>query len=68
MKKVRYNFDTGKAFISNVITQQGEGNIVANTAKKNADNSFYMVNAKSRFSLLSCPLLFSLSPKPILRE
>jgi len=46
MKKVRYNFDTGKAFISNVITQQGEGNIVANTAKKNADNSFYMVNAK----------------------
>ncbi|HHT29808.1 putative LPS assembly protein LptD [Petrimonas mucosa] len=46
MKKVRYNFDTGKAFISNVITQQGEGHIVANTAKKNADNSFYMVNAK----------------------
>ncbi|MEA5062410.1 MAG: putative LPS assembly protein LptD [Petrimonas sp.] len=46
MKKVRYNFDTGKAFISNVVTQQGEGNIVANTAKKNADNSFYMVNAK----------------------
>ncbi|MDO5665011.1 MAG: putative LPS assembly protein LptD [Bacteroidia bacterium] len=46
MKKVRYNFDTGKAFISNVITQQGEGYIVANTAKKNADNSFYMVNAK----------------------
>ncbi len=46
MKKVRYNFDTGKAHISNVITQQGEGHIVANTAKKNADNSFYMVNAK----------------------
>ena len=46
MKRVRYNFDTGKAFISNVITQQGEGYIVANTAKKNADNSFYMVNAK----------------------
>ncbi|MDO5523050.1 MAG: putative LPS assembly protein LptD [Bacteroidia bacterium] len=46
MKRVRYNFDSGKAFISNVITQQGEGHIVANTAKKNADNSFYMVNAK----------------------
>lgn len=46
MKKVQYNFDTGKAFISHVVTQQGEGNIVANTAKKNADNSFYMVNAK----------------------
>lgn len=46
MKKVRYNFNTGKAFISNVITQQGEGYIVANEAKKNPDNSFYMVNAR----------------------
>ncbi|WP_298652505.1 putative LPS assembly protein LptD [uncultured Proteiniphilum sp.] len=46
MKKVRYNFDTRKAFINNVITQQGEGHIVANEAKMNADNSFYMRNAK----------------------
>lgn len=46
MKAVKYNFETGKAFINNVITQEGEGHIVANTAKKNADNSFYMVNAK----------------------
>lgn len=46
MKRVKYNFETGKAFINNVITQEGEGHIVANTAKKNADNSFYMVNAK----------------------
>lgn len=46
MKRVKYNFETGKAFITNVITQEGEGHIVANTAKKNADNSFYMVNAK----------------------
>ena len=46
MKKVRYNFETRKAFINNVITQQGEGNIVANEAKMNADNSFYMRNAK----------------------
>ncbi len=46
MKKVRYNFKTRKAFINNVITQQGEGYIVAQDAKKNADNSFYMRNAK----------------------
>ena len=46
MKGVKYNFDTKKAFIHNVITQQGEGHIVANEAKKNADNSFYMRNAK----------------------
>lgn len=46
MKKVRYNFKTRKAFINNVITQQGEGHIVANEAKMNPDNSFYMRNAK----------------------
>ena len=46
MKKVRYNFETRKAFINHVITQQGEGHIVANEAKMNADNSFYMRNAK----------------------
>ncbi|NLX65286.1 MAG: LPS-assembly protein LptD, partial [Bacteroidales bacterium] len=46
MKKVRYNFETRKAFIHNVVTQQGEGNIVANEAKMNPDNSFYMRNAK----------------------
>lgn len=46
MKKVRYNFETRKAFIHNVVTQQGEGHIVANEAKMNADNSFFMRNAK----------------------
>jgi hypothetical protein len=46
MKQVKYNFETRKAFIHNVITQQGEGHIVANEAKMNADNSFYMRNAK----------------------
>lgn len=46
MKEVRYNFKTRKAFIHNVITQQGEGNIVANQAKMNPDQSFYMRDAK----------------------
>ena len=46
MKKVRYNFNTRKAFINNVVTQQGDGHIVANEAKMNPDNSFYMRNAK----------------------
>ncbi len=46
MKGVRYNFETRKAFIHNVITQQGEGHIVADEAKMNEDNSFYMRNAK----------------------
>jgi lipopolysaccharide assembly outer membrane protein LptD (OstA) len=46
MKKVRYNFQTRKAFINQVVTQQGEGYIVAKDAKMNPDNSFYMRNAK----------------------
>jgi lipopolysaccharide assembly outer membrane protein LptD (OstA) len=46
MKKVRYNFQTRKAFINQVVTQQGEGYIVAKDAKMNSDNSFYMRNAK----------------------
>lgn len=46
MKNMRYNFETEKAFINHVITQQGEGYIVANQSKKNPDNSFYMVDAK----------------------
>ena len=46
MKKVRYNFKTRKAFIHNIVTQEGEGNIVADVAKMNDDNSFYTQNAK----------------------
>ena len=46
MKGVKYNFKTERAFIANVVTEQGEGYIVANQAKKNDDNSFYMINAK----------------------
>ncbi len=46
MKGMKYNFKTEKAYITNVVTEQGEGYIVANQAKKNDDNSFYMLNAK----------------------
>ena len=46
MKTVSYNFKTKKGYIRNVITQEGEGYIVAEQAKKNADNSFFMCNGK----------------------
>ncbi|MGI6574169.1 MAG: putative LPS assembly protein LptD [Fermentimonas sp.] len=46
MKKVKYNFETEKAYIHGVITKQGEGNIVAKEAKMNPDKSFYMRDAK----------------------
>lgn len=46
MKAVSYNFKSKKGFIRNVITQQGEGYIVADMAKKNADDSFFMCDGK----------------------
>lgn len=46
MKSVNYNFKTKKGFIKNVVTQQGEGYIVAELAKKNADDSFFMCDGK----------------------
>lgn len=46
MKAVSYNFKSKKGFIRNVITQQGEGYIVADLAKKNADDSFFMCDGK----------------------
>lgn len=46
MKTVSYNFKTKKGYIRNVITQQGEGYIVADKAKKNADDTFFMCDGK----------------------
>ena len=45
-KTMKYNFKTKKGYITNVITTQGEGYIVANQAKKNEDNSFFMRDGK----------------------
>lgn len=46
MKSVSYNFKTKKGYIRHVITQQGEGYIVADRAKKNADDTFFMCDGK----------------------
>jgi len=46
MKTVSYNFKSKKGYIRNVITQQGEGYIVADKAKKNPDDSFFMCDGK----------------------
>jgi hypothetical protein len=51
-RTVRYNFQSQRAFIEHVVTQQGEGNIIAREAKRNADNSFYMRNAR----YTTCPV------------
>lgn len=41
-ESITYNFDTGKGFITNVITEQGEGYITAGKTKKMPDGSFFM--------------------------
>lgn len=41
-KTMRYNFKSGKGFITNVITQQGEGYITGGRSKKYDDNTFYL--------------------------
>lgn len=46
MEEVSYNFDTKKARITNMITQESEGFLHGTRIKKMADNSFNISNAK----------------------
>ena len=39
---MRYNFKTQKGYITNVVTQQGEGYLTGGTTKKDTDESFYI--------------------------
>ena len=39
---MKYNFKTEKGYITNVITEQGEGFLQGGITKKNADGSFYL--------------------------
>jgi len=45
-KTMRYNFKSGKGFIGNVVTQQGEGYVTANQTKKMANNDMNMLNGR----------------------
>ncbi|WP_280670785.1 MULTISPECIES: putative LPS assembly protein LptD [unclassified Dysgonomonas] len=45
-KTMRYNFKTKKGFITDAITQQGEGYIVAGKAKRNPDETFFIADAR----------------------
>lgn len=45
-KSIRYNFKTKKGFIHNIITQQGEGYVVGNQAKKGSDDELFMENGR----------------------
>lgn len=43
---MKYNFKTEKGYITNVITEQGEGFLMGEKTKKNPDGSFYIENAR----------------------
>ncbi len=45
-KTMRYNFKTERGFITDVITEQGEGFLMADRTKKNDDGSFYIENGR----------------------
>ena len=43
---MKYKFDSQKAFITNVITQQGEGYLTGGKTKKNPDDSYFLKDGK----------------------
>ncbi|KAA6332530.1 LPS-assembly protein LptD [termite gut metagenome] len=43
---IRYNFKSKKGLISHVVTQQGEGYVTGNNAKKGQDDELFMVSGK----------------------
>ena len=45
-KTMKYNFKTGRGYITDVVTQQGEGYLTGGQTKKMEDNTYYMENGK----------------------
>ena len=45
-KEMRYNFKSKKGFINQIVTQQGEGYVVSQQAKKGANDEIYMRHGK----------------------
>lgn len=43
---IRYNFKSKRGLISNVVTQQGEGYVTGNNAKKGANDELFMINGR----------------------
>lgn len=43
---IRYNFRSGKAFVYNIINQQGEGYVTGKQAKKGPDDDIFMENGR----------------------
>ncbi|MCM1033814.1 MAG: LPS-assembly protein LptD [Odoribacter sp.] len=53
---MRYNFRTGKGYITNVVTQQGEGYLTGGVTKRDSVGNFYIVNGRyTTCSDTECP-------------
>lgn len=46
MRRMRYNFETKKAIIEHIVTEQGEGYVVASKAKRINEHEYFMRNAQ----------------------
>lgn len=55
-RTISYNFKTAKGYITDVVTQQGEGYVTGGTTKKMADNDIFMENGRyTTCDLHDCP-------------
>lgn len=45
-RTMRYNFKTSKGYITNVVTQQGEGYLTGGTTKKDSVDEFYLASGR----------------------
>jgi hypothetical protein len=45
-KRISYNFKSGKGYITDVVTQQGEGYVTGGTTKKMPDNDIFLRNGR----------------------
>ena len=55
MKKARYNFKTKKMYITDVVTQQGDGYVTAGETKKMPNDDLFMLGGKYTTCNDECP-------------
>ncbi|NIJ51094.1 putative LPS assembly protein LptD [Dyadobacter arcticus] len=62
-KEIRYNFQSKKALIQGIVTQEGDGNIRGEKVKKDAEGNFYIRHSIYTTCNLTHPHYFINAPK-----
>lgn len=62
-KEIRYNFQSKKALIQGIVTQEGDGNIRGEKVKKDADGNFYIRHSIYTTCNLTHPHYYINAPK-----